>query len=286
MSGIGKPAIIPASAKKDSLTWDSREAAGLRTSHKKPADTGKGNAEPVFGDMPGTEKLRPAGHGKIDLAVRWVTKKADGLYIQSRYGILRLSPVGSSIIRVTFVKGQQIQEGSNRLITVDRTEKAWMYKEVGNGVELTTDELCLRVDKATGSIRYMTRDKKLLLSERSKESRQIETGAGPADRTWLYLDWPKEEMVYGMGSGENSGLKLRGCARYVSHCGTGELPLLLSDKGYGLLLATENPAFSCDIPVYGTYLYTEKETQMDYYFIGGKKPVTILNAYAYLCGKL
>lgn len=286
VSGIGKPAIIPASAKKDSLTWDSREAAGIRTSHKKPADTGKGNAGPVFGDMPGTEKLRPAGHGKIDLAVRWVTKKADGLYIQSRYGILRLSPVGSSIIRVTFVKGQQIQEGSNRLITVDRTEKAWMYKEVGNGVELTTDELCLRVDKATGSIRYMTRDKKLLLSERSKESRQIETGAGPADRTWLYLDWPKEEMVYGMGSGENSGLKLRGCARYVSHCGTGELPLLLSDKGYGLLLATENPAFSCDIPVYGTYLYTEKETQMDYYFIGGKKTVTILNAYAYLCGKL
>ena len=53
----------------------------------------------------------------------------------------------------------------------------------------------------------MTRDKKLLLSERSKESRQIETGAGPADRTWLYLDWPKEEMVYGMGSGENSGLR-------------------------------------------------------------------------------
>ena len=80
VSGIGKPAIIPASSKKDSLTWDSREAAGIRTSHKKPADTEKGNAGPVFGDMPGTEKLRPAGHGKIDLAVRWVTKKADGLY--------------------------------------------------------------------------------------------------------------------------------------------------------------------------------------------------------------
>ena len=194
--------------------------------------------------------------------------------------------MGSAIVRVTFAKGQQITEGSGRLITVDRTEKAWMYKEVGNGVELTTDELCLRVDKATGSIRYMTRDKKLLLSERSRESRQIETGAGPVDKSWLYLDWPKEEMVYGMGAGGNSGLKLRGCARYISHCGAGELPLLLSDKGYGLLLATENPVFTCDIPVYGTYLYTEKETQQDYYFIGGKKPATILNAYAYLCGKL
>ena len=58
----------------------------------------------AFGDMPATEILRPAGHAKIDLAIRWVTKQSDGLYIQSRYGVLRLSPVGSAIIRVTFVK--------------------------------------------------------------------------------------------------------------------------------------------------------------------------------------
>ena len=36
-----------------------------------------------------------------------------------------------------------------------------------------------QVDKATGAIRYLTRDKNLLLSERSKESRQIESGSGP-----------------------------------------------------------------------------------------------------------
>ncbi len=288
VSGTGsrRPVIVPASAITEARPRGNVPAAGNRPVSKEMASAGKGNTAPAFGDLPATEKLRPAGHGKLDLAVRWVTKQPDGLYIQSRYGILRLSPVGSAIIRVTFAKGREIPEGSGRLITVDRIEKAWMYKEVGNGVELTTDELCLRVDKATGSIRYMTRDKKQLLSERARESRQIETGAGPVDRSWLYLDWPKEEMVYGMGAGVNSGLKLRGCARYISHCGAGELPLLLSDKGYGLLLATENPVFTCDIPVYGTYLYTEKETQQDYYFIGGKKPATILNAYAYLCGKL
>ena len=42
----------------------------------------------------------------------------------------------------------------------------------------------------------------------------------------------------------------------------------------------------CDLPTYGTYLCAEQEVQMDYYFIAGKRPVTILNAYAYLCGKL
>ncbi|MBD5490226.1 MAG: AAA family ATPase, partial [Lachnospiraceae bacterium] len=48
----------------------------------------------AFGDMPPTEKLSPPGHGKIDLAVKWVTKQQDGLYLHSRYGVLRLSPIG------------------------------------------------------------------------------------------------------------------------------------------------------------------------------------------------
>ena len=62
------------------------------------------------------------------------------------------------------------------------------------------------------------------------------------------------------------------------------LPFLLSDKGYGILLASDGPAFSCDIPTYGSYLYTEGAGQMDYYFIAGKQANTILAAFDYLCG--
>ena len=239
-----------------------------------------------FGDMPATEKLRPAGHSRIDLAVRWVNKRPDGLYLQSRYGVLRLSPVGSAIVRVTFTKGMQLAEETNPNIAVRRIEKSWKYKEMGNIVEMTTDELCLQVDKATGAIRYLTRDKNLLLSERSKESRQIESGSGPVNRAWLFLDWPKGEALYGLGAGDKPGIKLRGTARYISHDGGNELPLLLSDNGYGILVATNKPVICCDISVYGSYLCAEDEQQLDYYFIGGKKQVTIMNAYAYLCGRL
>ncbi|BFL00879.1 hypothetical protein K070079E91_32290 [Eisenbergiella porci] len=239
-----------------------------------------------FGDMPATEKLRPAGHSRIDLAVRWVNKRPDGLYLQSRYGVLRLSPVGSAIVRVTFTKGMQLAEETNPNIAVRRIEKSWKYKEMGNVVEMTTDELCLQVDKATGAIRYLTRDKNLLLSERSKESRQIESGSGPVNRAWLFLDWPKGEALYGLGAGDKPGIKLRGTARYISHDGGNELPLLLSDNGYGILVATNKPVICCDISVYGSYLCAEDEQQLDYYFIGGKKQVTIMNAYAYLCGRL
>ncbi len=245
----------------------------------------------AFGDMPSTEMLRPPGHGRIDLAVKWVTKQQDGLYLHSRYGVLRLSPVGSAIVRVTFAKGGQIADHINDKIAVHAVDKRWMYKESGSTVDLMTDELFVQVDKGTGAIRYMTRDKKLLLAERSRECRQIENGTGGGVRTWLYLDWQKKEDLYGMGAGETAGLHLRGSARYISHAGTcgtdsGELPFILSDQGYGIVVAADSPVMCCDIPAYGSYLHAENEEQIDFYFITGKRQNTILNAYAYLCGKL
>ena len=249
-------------------------------------ESGKEDKYFAFGDMPATEMLRPAGHAKIDLAVRWVTKQPDGLYIQSRYGVLRLSPVGSAIIRVTFVKGQQMTDETNPKIAVRRTDRAWMYREAGGKVELLTDEICMQVDKLTGSIRYMTRDKKLLLSQKEKESLQIESGINGKSRAWLFMEWQKGENVYAIGEEDKAGINLRGSARYVSHGGKSQgLPFLLSDKGYGILPVTDRSAFCCDIPAYGTYLCIE-ESRIDYYLIAGKRQNTILNGYAYLCGKL
>ena len=240
-----------------------------------------------FGDMPATEKLRPAGHGKIDLAVRWVIKQPDGLYLHSRYGILRLRPIGSAIMRITFAKGGQIVDYTHPGIKVHRTERTWMYRESGNTVDLMTDELHLQVDRANGAIRYMTRDKKLLLAERSKDCRQSEVSPDGRMKFWLYPDWQKEESIYAMGAGETQGMNIRKTARYISHVNASNaLPFLLSDKGYGIVLAADSPVISCDIPAYGSYLCAESEVQIDYYFIAGRKPNTILNAYAYLCGKL
>ncbi len=262
---------------------------------------------PEFGDMPATEILRPAGHGKIDLAVRWSAKQPDGLYLHSRYGVLRLSPVGSAIVRVTFAKSGQIEDRFHPAIAVRRTERTWMYKESATTIDLMTDELLVQTDKTSGAIRFMTRDKKLLFAERNKECRQLEGAAGGRMKIWLYPDWPKNETVYAMGAGETKGMNIRKTARYISHkdqpvfnahnsmapgqkpqavTAPGTLPFLLSEKGYGIVLAADSPVICCDLPTYGTYLCAQQEVQMDYYFITGKRPATILNAYAYLCGKL
>ncbi len=244
---------------------------------------------PSFGDIPPTEKLRPLGHGKIDLSIRWITKQPDGLYLQSRYGTLRLSPVGSAIIRVSFVREGQPDKAVHPDIAVNRTEKFWMYRDNGKVVELTTDELALQVDKVNGSIRYLAVEEsqkapRLLLAERSRECRQLESAADKSLRAWLYLDWAKDEHIYGFGPKGQPALSLRGTARYLSQAAG--LPFFLSDKGYGILAATGHPTFVCDIPAYGSYLYMESPRQLDFYFIAGKRQETILNACACLCGTL
>lgn len=244
---------------------------------------------PAFGDIPSTEKLRPLGHGKIDLSVRWVTKQADGLYLQSRYGTLRLCPVGSAIIRVSFVRDGQPDKAIHPGIAVNRIEKYWMYRDNGRMVELTTDELALQVDKNSGAIRYLALEEnqkapRLLLAERSRECRQLERAADKSMRAWLYLDWAKDERLYGMASKDSSVLSLRGTSRYISQAPG--LPFFFSDRGYGILAAAQRPVFVCDIPAYGSYLYMESQRQMDFYFVAGKRQETLLNAYACLCGTL
>ncbi len=237
-----------------------------------------------FGDLPPTQLLRPLGHSKADWAIRWTMKQADGLYLQSRYGTLRLYPVGSAILRVTFAKGSRIAPGIHPGIAANRVEKYWMYKDTGSSIDLTTDEMLIQVNKSNGAIRYLTREKKLLLAENSRECRLIEDSSIKAPRTLLFLDWAKGEQLYGIGPANQALLPLRSTAKYLSDP-SGGLPFLISDRGYGLVPATDQSVFCCDLAAYGSYLCLKNLAQADFYFIVGRTQETLWKAYNYLCGK-
>ena len=80
-------------------------------------------------------------------------------------------------------------------------------------------------------------------------------------------------------AGEKNMMKLCGTARYISGR---KLPLLFSDKNYGLVFAAQSAVICCDIPAYGTYLYGENEAQMDYYFIAGRNRKELMENYSKL----
>lgn len=253
------------------------------TDNKAVEKNGQGKGIPQFGDMPFTEQLRLPGHAKADLSVKWTMRQQDGLYLQSRYGVLRISPITSEIIRITFTTKGQPKEKVHDKIAMQTLERAWMYKDLSAYVEVSTDDVILRVDKKSGAITFLDENEKVLLTERNNECRVISEALGKT-KAWQFFDWKKAQL-YSPGIGNKEGLKLSGKAYYVSgDKESKELPFLFSDRGYGILIASDAPAICCDIPAYGSYFSVE-ENQIDYYFIWGKGQQGLIGTYGKLCGK-
>lgn len=236
-----------------------------------------------FGELPDTAKLRAAGHAKIDHSIRWVQRKEDGLYLQSRYGVTRLSPVGSGILRVTFSRGEM--PPVHPAIAVTRVEKNWQMREKPTLVEMRTPEMYVVADKKTGALRFLDKDSEILLEE-SRQDRCLIENAPNGGRSRLFFDWKKGEGLYAAGALGKGGIHLEKTARCISHGVENELPYLISDRGYGILPASSKEVIFCSLPVYGNQICLEGTQQPDYYIIVGKKLETLLKACAYLCGKL
>ena len=72
-------------------------------------------------------------------------------------------------------------------------------------------------------------------------------------------------------------------ARYISFGGRQQrLPLVVSNKGYGIAPASSRTALFCNIKMYGQYIYADGDTQSDYYFICGGSVGDTLELYGTL----
>ena len=203
-------------------------------------------------------------------------------------------------------------------IVYDGGYSSWEHIESENNITLKTSAVTLEIAKDTASISYYDSNNMLLLAERSGESRSmdeydsyktvidestevevIDTADGVKRRikspkrildkklyrTRLHLDWQEGEALFGLGQGEEGVLNLRGTTRYA-HQGNMKIavPFLLSSMGYGILLSTGSPVIFNDTE-FGSYLYTEADVQMDYYFIAGGSFDNIIKGYRLLTGK-
>ena len=239
--------------------------------------------ENSFGSMPDTELLKARGHAKTDQSVRWVMRKPDGLYLQSGYGVLRLSPVREDVLRISFAKEEKALMNTHSSVSLTEPFDRWSYRESPKLLELKTDKLCVQVDKVNGCIYYMTADKRPLLSERTKEPRLIEkTPQGKSLVRW-YLDWPKNEYVCALSPGRSEEIGLTGVSRWISQSGT--LPFLISEKGYGLVIDNEGAVCGCGISGYGTHLIMEDTQVLDAYFVVGEGRKKLVFVCDNLCKK-
>ncbi len=261
---IGPKKIIVPGGQKEAGPGKARSAGNQLGAGNRPSTGNRlGNAE--FGTMPSTGSLRPPGHSNINSAIRWVTRQKDYLELTSACGVLRITPISGNTARISFAK-----ESINHLPAIPGELSvtpglAWKYREDKTIVEVQFGNMLLLVDKKTGGVSFYTAKGTLLLSEASPMPRLISTS--PKNQTWSYFNWTKKETLKARGLYDKQLIDLKSTAKYISCGETSQRPAcLISSNGYQILVSAGQRVMCCTIPVYGTYLSAEEETQIDYFF--------------------
>ncbi len=252
-----------------------------------------------------------------------VEKRGNALYLTSEAGLHRLIPVNENVVRITYTEkdsfsdvikpgviSRAAQPSGNAMLPFSVTDEDGI-------LTLSTKNLCIKINRLTGSYTYFSVSGKLLLAEREKESRildefqsyilsedhtieteKIQTADGvkelvkeavriPGEKlfhTFLHLNWQEDEALYGLGQYDTGVLNLRGQRLYLHQANLKiAVPMLVSTKGYGILYDTYSPMIFSD-DVNGSYLYSEADKEMDFYFIKGT-PDEVISEYRDLTGK-
>ena len=257
-------------------TVSSNKKSPAKTVTKNNSDNQRKNESPYeYLSMPDTNKLKPKGHSKADYSIRWINKKKDCIELTSQAGMLRVMPIASDIIRVTFHKGQLagFEQGYFDRKVMDGAK--FKVRENKDVVEITTASLKVVVEKRTGAVQFFSSDGKLLLSEKKTEPRQMED-----NQNWTYFDWEKSEKLKSRGILRTDVKDITAKARYISHGGKNlRMPFIISGKGYGIAVAAEDTVLCCNISTYGNYIYCEKSKQSDYYFLFGGNNEKTMDLY-------
>lgn len=253
-----------------------------------------------------------------DKKITRVVRVQDTLLLYSDNGTIKLEPKSSEIIRVVYTLQDTFSSQEKPGILCKDIYDDWQYSETDHEVRFNTGKLSLVINKDTASITYYNRLGTLLLKERDYESKnleefdsfkvvvdentkieQIATPDGMKEvvkdaakvfdqklyKTRLYLEWQDEEALYGLGQNEEGNLNLRGTMAFLHQANKKiAIPFLVSSLGYGILMDTYSPMIFNDTNE-ESYLYTEADYEMDFYFIYGTNMDGVIHGYRYLTGK-
>ena len=220
------------------------------------------SAKSEFGEMPDSTSLKPIGHGKIDTSVKWIMADKRKVDITTSYGILTFAPISDETVRVMFSKqGNDIYAPLPDEAEIKNTK--WNCVENREEVTIQMAKLTIKVNKRTGAVAFNSINGTTLLSENINTTRQFHGGA---DIWWEYFDFGKKENLKARGDSDSVWEDLTMTSKYISNGKEGNSTLLMSSKGYQILVPKGIKVMACTIPAYGPYLCFYDTKCIDYCF--------------------
>jgi alpha-D-xyloside xylohydrolase len=242
----------------------------------------------------------------------------NGILIQSNHGWLMLTCYSSCVIRVRYTERSEFRDQPSLMIVAQPDERVHFdVRETEAGLLLSTDKLIIAIDRQTLAFTYYDGGGHLLTGEPKRGGKTLESvdvtvsifdeatitedhenvdGVRmradnvrkvvdrQAYHTRLEFEWSDGEALYGLGSHDDGLLNLRGQRQYLYQENMKvAVPVLVSTRGYGILLD------SCSLMTFhddesGSYLWSDVDDELDYYFIYGPEFDEIVRQLRFLAG--
>lgn len=241
-----------------------------------------------------------------------------GLILETTKGRIQIETYSPSILHIVYTHEEEFSTKESLAVVPEAYQGAeWSLTESEGTIELTTTRLQLSILKATGAFRYRDRNGRLLAKEPDRGGKSLVateavryvyddtssvTTSMSADgvrvqaeakdaivrkayHTKLEFEWAEGEALYGLGSHEEGIMNLRGTSQYLYQQNMkAVVPMLVSTKGYGILMDSYGLMTFHD-DAHGSYLWTDTDDELDYYFIYGPEMGEVVSGFRTLTGR-
>ena len=247
------------------------------------------------------------------------TVRSDAVMIETASGFLSLTPYSDSAVRVRYAPTREFSTRESLMIqSAPDVSVEIDVRETAAALIFSTPKLSIRINRQTGAFTYLDHSGQLLTKEPDrggktlmpvdviksvfeelveaqirKDADGVHADTAPvrqivdrqAFHTKLQFEWMPGEALYGLGSHEEGMMNLRGQHQYLYQQNMkAVVPVLLSTRGYGILLDSYSLMTFHD-DAFGSYLWTDVDDELDYYFIYGPEFDQIIQGIRQLTGK-
>jgi alpha-D-xyloside xylohydrolase len=220
-----------------------------------------------------------------------VKKNSDGVTLQMNLGVMRLEIFSPRTVRVTYAAQNKLPETKSFAVIAQPQKTKWKLDETTNEIILSTDEIEVRVNRATGAVSFFDKSGAPILAENPDGGKSLAPNrVGNLDtlRSREEFTLAADEAFYGLGQHGGGLMNYRGAKIHLQQRNPTEsaVPVLISSRGYGIFW--DNPAIT-DVDAGQTNpkilsWNSEAADTIDFYFMFGPKLDDVIASYRQLTG--
>jgi alpha-D-xyloside xylohydrolase len=220
-------------------------------------------------------------------------KESDGVIFNLDKGLMKIKICNDNIVEVKYSVMQTFPEIKSLVIVNDwKAASKFSVSDNKDEIIISTADLIVQVNKSTNAVKFTDLKGKTILEEDGKSGKMMidATIAGiQVHNCVTQFISPSDEALFGLGCHPEDTLSINYKGRnqdLVIKYMTGAIPVLLSNKGYGLLWDNYSPSYFFGAEAGNTkYKYvSESGNLIDYYFFHGPGFDRIIASYRLATG--